>query len=80
MSTVDPRLTDTFIEWSDYMNPTLEEFGTVGRLLVEGDWKNWAAGVISLPGISALGPPSPYQFTDWKDWAFRFNDVLNQGY
>ena len=77
---VDPRLTKNFIEWSDYMNPTLEEYGAVvGRVLNEDDWQSWAAGIISLNGIAQAGAPNPYQFTDWKVWAMRFNSAMNQG-
>lgn len=76
---VDPRGIDSFIEWSDYMVPDLEEYGAIGRVFREEDWQDWGAGLLSLSGIATLGIPSPYEFSDWKDWAFRFIDLLNQG-
>lgn len=79
MATIDPRLTKTFIEWSDYMNPSLEVYGPVGRVFSEDDWQKWGAALLSLPGIAARGAPNPYQFSDWKEWATRFNQTLNQG-
>lgn len=79
MATVDPRLTKTFVEWSDRMNPTLETYGSIGRVFNEGDWQPWGAALISLSGIAQLGAPDPYQFTYWKDWAVRFNQALNKG-
>jgi hypothetical protein len=79
MSTVDPRLTKTFVEWSDYMQPTLEVYGPIPRVFREGDWQEWGAGLLSLGGISAIGAPNPYQFNDWKLWATRLNEILNQG-
>ena len=30
-------------------------------------------------GLAALGVPDAYQFDDWREWAMRFNDVINQG-
>lgn len=79
MSSIDPRLASSFVEWSDYMNPTLEAYGTIGRAFSDDDWKSWAAGLLSLTGIAEIGAPSPYQFDDWREWAFRFTDLLNQG-
>jgi len=79
MSAVDPRFIKTFVEWSDYMNPSLEQYGTIGRAFHESDWQNWGAALLSLGSIAQLGAPDPYQFTDWKDWAIRFNQALNQG-
>jgi len=79
MPTVDPRLTKTFVEWSDYMYPTLEQYGAIERVFSDADWQNWGAGLLSLGGIAQLGAPSPYQYNNWKDWADRLNEVLNQG-
>lgn len=80
MSLVDPRGIKNVIEWADYMYPTLENYGSaVARLFDEKDWQNWGAGLLNMLGIAGAGVPNPYQFTDWRDWAMRFNQALNQG-
>lgn len=79
MSFVNPQYIATFQEWSDYMYPTLQEYGVVAQFMPGEDWKNWAAGLLSINGIAQRGVPVPYQFSDWKDWAVRLNDALNQG-
>lgn len=79
MATIDPRLTPTFREWAEFSYPTLEVYGPVQQVLSEHDWQNWGAGLLSNPGIARLGAPNPYQFSDWKLWATRLNELLNQG-
>jgi hypothetical protein len=79
MVLIDPRITKTFLEWADYMYPSLSEYGAVARAFSEDDWQSWGAGLLSLNVIAQAGAPNPYQFKDWKDWAIRFNQTLNQG-
>jgi hypothetical protein len=55
----------------------LDEYAVIPQLYHESEWQNWAAGLISINGISQLNPPSPYQFDDWREWALRFYQVLN---
>lgn len=77
MITVDPRIAKNAVEWADFMYPSLINFGVVSRLMDEKDWQHWAAGLLSSGGIAASGVPNPYQFSDWRDWASRFIDVVN---
>lgn len=79
MSYVDPRYIETFREWSDFMYPTLEQYGVIEQFSVGSDWKSWASGLLSLNPIASLGVPTPYQFDDWKDWASRLIESLDQG-
>lgn len=80
MTVVDPRGIKNVVEWADYMFPTLEQYGGVAsRLLNEDDWQRWGAGLLALSGIAQVGAPNPYQFTDWREWAMRFNQTLGQG-
>ena len=79
MSYVDPRYMDSFEEWSDFMYPTLEQYGVIEQFTYGSDWKSWAAGLLSLNPIARLGAPQPYAFDDWKDWAMRFIGALDQG-
>jgi hypothetical protein len=78
-TTIDPRIVDNVVEWADYMFPSIEDFGVAVRLMDERDWKSWASGLSSISTLAALGIPSAYQFDDWREWAMRFNDVINQG-
>lgn len=80
MALVDPRLMESFVEWADRSYPAFQQYGSVIQALDNDHWQDWGSAVISIPGISQLGAPSPYQFSDWKDWATRLNQVLNQGY
>jgi hypothetical protein len=45
----------------------------------DSDWQNWGAGLLSLNGIASAGVPNPYQFDDWKEWAMRLNQIIDQG-
>lgn len=79
MTFVNPNFIPTFQEWADYMYPTLEEYGVVEKVIYGSDWKSWAAGLLSINGLSQRGAPSPYQFDDWREWAMRLNGVLELG-
>ncbi len=73
---VDPRGID-LQAWADTLCLDLDEYAVIPQLYHESEWQNWAAGLISINGISQLNPPSPYQFDDWREWALRFYQVLN---
>lgn len=77
--TVDPRFIPTFKDWADYSYPDLEEYGAIAKVLDDSEWQDWGAGLLSLNGIAKVGAPNPYQFTDWREWAMRFNQALGQG-
>lgn len=79
MSYVDPRFIPSFQEWADYMLPSLERYGAITQVSATTDWKDWANGLLSLNGIAQLAAPSPFRFDDWKEWAMRFGEVLDQG-
>lgn len=73
---VDPRGMDIQY-WADTLCLDLDQFAVIPRLSDPAKWQNWAAGLVTINGISNLNPPSPYEFTDWKDWALRFYQVLS---
>lgn len=75
MNTIDPRGFDV-IEWTDRMNTELTGIGIPPRVLKEDDWTEWALSVIQFPKIAAVQAPDPRSFTDWKEWAFRFNQTI----
>jgi hypothetical protein len=43
------------------------------------DWKVWGSGLLALNGVSQRGAPSTYMFDDWREWAMRLMQALNQG-
>lgn len=73
---IDPRGMDLRL-WADAVIFDLEKFGPLGQLMDESEWKDWAAGIIGVNGISQLNPPSPYQFDDWREWAIRFYQMFD---
>jgi hypothetical protein len=77
--TVDPRYIPTFKDWADYSYPDLEVYGAIATVIDDSDWQNWGAGLLSLNGIASAGVPNPYQFDDWKEWAMRLNQIIDQG-
>lgn len=73
---VDPRYMK-IQEWADTLCLDLDEYAVIPQLSNPDRWQDWAAGLISINGISQLNPPSPYQFNDWQEWAYRFYQVLD---
>ncbi len=72
----DPRY-HSLKDWADFTVFDLENYGPIPQLVSEKEWQNWGAGLISINGISQQNPPSPYQYDDWKEWAYRFYQVLD---
>jgi hypothetical protein len=69
-----------FVEWASFSIPDLSEYGDIPLPTTDEDWKIWASDVVSIDGISSLGAPSPFDFGDWRDWAARLIEVLNDGF
>ncbi len=62
--------------WCDFMVPELRQFGQVPILQNEADWQRWGQQVNKLPGIAGYNPPNPSFFTNFYDWAERFNQTV----
>lgn len=73
----DPRYVE-LRDWADFIVFDLENYGPIARLMDPDDWQNWAAGIISINGISQQNPPSPYGYVDWRDWAIRFYEMITR--
>jgi hypothetical protein len=63
------------IDWADCVAFDVGTIGTVGRLMNELGWKDWASQFLNLPGIGRT-IPDPKQFDDWQEWAFRFCQAI----
>jgi hypothetical protein len=72
---IDPRGLEV-VEWCDLVALPLAPFVTPTRLLDPALWKNWAMGIIGSTALAPFNPPDPRTFEDWRDWAFRFNQVV----
>lgn len=70
INTIDPSYMSVR-EWTDFMVPNLEQYGNLGRLSRDDEWRAWGAQLLNLPGISGSIVPDPYQFDDWRTWAQR---------
>ncbi len=75
--TLDPRQMKSAKEWCDQVTPYLESLGYIPRLTDDSQWKTWATRVQGIPEISSRNPPRPDQYSNWVDWAVRFNQCLN---
>jgi hypothetical protein len=72
----DPRY-HSLKDWADFTVFDLEKYGPIPQLVSEKEWQNWGAGLIGINGISQQNPPSPYDYDDWNEWAYRFYQVLD---
>jgi hypothetical protein len=59
-------------EWFDQTSGLFARVIPPMKLESEDKWKDWAVYArLFQPQI-----PDPFQFTDWKRWADRFNQVM----
>lgn len=70
--TIDVR-GETVLTWAQKNMILLSPYGTVPILLDPDGWKDWAAYIVSLPDISAIGAPRPEPYDDWTEWGRQFN-------
>jgi hypothetical protein len=64
-------------DWADQLSLDLAQYGIIPRLDNEYEWQNWAGAFCVISGISQRNPPNPYQFSDWREWASRFVQVMS---
>lgn len=57
-------------DWADQVSLDLDRFGPIGKI-VNDDWQSWGVQLMSLVGLGGYTIASPYQFSDWKEWANR---------
>jgi hypothetical protein len=56
-------------DWTDAMVINLEQFGNIGRLENEDQWRDWALQLMTLGSLSGTTVPDPYGFLEWRPWA-----------
>lgn len=72
---IDPRGMSV-MEWTDRMTIVLDEMVIPEKLLDPAQWREWATNIIDTPNFEGQNVPNPYQFDDWREWAMRFNQVV----
>ena len=75
---IDPRNIPTAVEWADLSTPDIINvgFGLIPRLITDGDWQEWAESLIHLQPKGLRLPSDPRVYTDWRDWAVKFNQAI----
>lgn len=66
----------TFRDWADDALGDLDTGGVTPIASDEASWREWASIVISFPKFSRVSAPNPYLFSNWRDWAERFNQTV----
>lgn len=72
---IDPRFIE-LPDWAAQMTFDLETFGPVPRLENPDNWQDWAERLINASPALQFSVPDPRAFTDWRDWAARFNSAV----
>lgn len=66
----------TVKDWCDQNVPLLVRYGQVPFIQDPARWQDWGVSVIKNPGVAAFNPPDPRFFTNFYEWAERFNSVV----
>ena len=72
---LDPRGM-TPMEWTNAYHIDLERFGFIPALQSNDRWQDWGSALSLLASLSGIILPNPYEFSDWQEWAQRFNEIL----
>lgn len=63
-------------DWADQVVLDLRQYGAIPQLDDEEKWQEWAISFCVISGISQKNPPNPLYFSDWREWASRFAQVM----
>lgn len=73
---IDPRGMDV-VNWSSQVTLLLDKYGPIGVLREPEKWRAWASHVMIQIGLDRADLPSPYVYDDWREWAYRFNQITD---
>lgn len=75
---IDPRGTVDVKQWADFITlPLMSALGIVARRLDNAqDWPVWAFDLMQDQKLQSTIVADPRGFSDWRDWAERFNQVV----
>lgn len=63
-------------DWADSVVLALGSTWSFGALQDEAEWRDWAVGFVRAQPFAQRGPPDPYRFDDWREWAMRAYPML----
>jgi hypothetical protein len=64
-------------DWADCIVLDLSTYGPISRLDDEDKWQDWGLQFCAISGLSQKNVPTPFAFTDWREWAQRFVGVMD---
>jgi hypothetical protein len=73
---IDPRGLNAR-DWCDRTADELSDIVSVMKIDIDADWRRWAEYMVGRRPIAGFDPPRPDQFSDWREWAFRFNQSIS---
>ena len=62
-------------QWADAVCLILQQYQGIPPLSGD-DWQSWGTSIVSNPQLGKFGPPDPYRFDDFKDWAEKVAAAL----
>ena len=63
-------------DWADQITLDLNSYGSLPRLDDETRWQEWAVSLCAISGITSKNPPDALSFSDWREWASRFAQIM----
>jgi hypothetical protein len=54
--------------WADATLSVMNQYPGLAPLYGE-NWQDWGSLFYNSPTLGLLGPPNPYAYDDWQDWA-----------
>lgn len=78
MNVVDPRE----LPIGEWFDSTIDLLSRIIPPMIlsnhEIEWKAWAYHVRQTLSVRGILTPDPDTYTDWREWAFRFNQIISQ--
>ncbi len=57
------------LDWASQVTDALAQFGVLGRLQKESDWRDWGVTLLGPVSLGGYVLADPYKFDRWQDWA-----------
>lgn len=64
-------------DWADQVVFDLSSYGPLITLEDETKWQDWGLQFCVISGLSQKNVPNPHDFTDWREWAQRFVQMVD---
>ena len=63
-------------DWADQIVLDLSIYGNMPQLDDETKWQEWAVSLCASADITSKNPPDALSFSDWREWASRFAQIM----